>query len=111
MRFELRAQLVFGHGSIFGLGTFGLGLGDGACAEAEFDLFAAFVVCDVGRGDAFHPEDLDFVAIAAGQRILYSGEAAYMCKYWMNEEEWIERTFLVRVCGLVGCGRRDRRRC
>lgn len=111
MRLELRAQLVFGHGSIFGLRAFGLGLGDGACAEAEFDLFAAFVVCDVGRGDAFHPEDLDFVPIAAGQRVLYSGKAVYVRKYEMNDEEWMERTFLVRVCGLVGCGRRDRRRC
>lgn len=77
MRGELGPKLLFCEEPVLCLGAFVGGLGDGAGVETELNLLAAFVVCDVGRGDAFHAEDLDFIAVPAGQGVLNSRETLH----------------------------------
>ena len=74
MRFKLRAELILGQRTVLDLWTLIGGLADGSGVETKLDLLATLVVCDVGRGNAFHAEDPDFVAVTARQSVLDAGE-------------------------------------
>lgn len=70
VRCELCAQFIFCERAVLDFGSFGLGLGNGACGETELDLFAPFVVCHVRGRDTFHSENFDFVPVAARKGVI-----------------------------------------
>jgi len=69
---KLRSQFLLRKRPIVDLGSFGLRLADGTRVETQFDLLAAFVICNVRCGNTFHAENFYFITIPTRKRILDS---------------------------------------
>jgi hypothetical protein len=74
MRLQLKSEFLLAEWTVLDPGSLSRRLGDGAGAETELDLFASLVVGDIWCRNAFHPEDFDFVTIAARECVLDSRE-------------------------------------
>lgn len=72
---ELGSELFFRERLVFDLWTLAGGLADRTWVETKFDFLAPLVVCDVGRRDALHTENFDFVTISSGQSIINARKA------------------------------------
>ena len=72
---ELSTKLVFCQWPVFRLRALGLRLGNRARVKTKLNLLTTLVVRNIRSRNTLHTEDLDFIAVTAGDGVLDAREA------------------------------------